>query len=274
MSKANGFLPLRRGLWEHVRDGRMSITQALAFIYICSQADTRSGVWKGCAKALASELGIAERTARDVLEKMQEGDYIRRFAMPGRHSCYPILVHKFEITQGKHNGEQLNALDSKSPTGLAYFSREQSVEQDGKQSVQHGAAQRRIDNRNKTREKNPAAKNAPLANPRHKAAFDLCFEAYKLRYGARPTWAGREAKALQVFLGAHPQISADEILRRYRNFLDSSDRYHSEKHGSLLHLLSSFDVFADGPLVAFPQKGAINADQRTRDNLRAAGFLQ
>jgi Bacteriocin-protection, YdeI or OmpD-Associated len=32
MSKVNGFLQLRRRLWEHVRDGRMSITGALAFI--------------------------------------------------------------------------------------------------------------------------------------------------------------------------------------------------------------------------------------------------
>jgi hypothetical protein len=109
MSRESGFLQLRRGLWEHVRDGRMSTTEALAFIFICSEADTRTGIWKGCAKSLSGELGIPERTARDVLEKMERGDYIRRFAVPGRHACYPILVHKFLITQGEHNGEQLNA---------------------------------------------------------------------------------------------------------------------------------------------------------------------
>src|SRR6267142_1558113 len=105
VSKLNGFLQLRRGVWEHVRDGRMSVTVALAFIYICCEADTRTGIWKGSAKSLSGELGIPERTARDVLEKMEHGDYIRRFAVPGRHSCYPILVHKFEITQGEHDGE-------------------------------------------------------------------------------------------------------------------------------------------------------------------------
>ena len=128
MSKENGFAPIRRGLWEHVRDGRMSHLEALAFVYICSQADTRTGTWKGCARSLAGELGMKERTARDVLEKMEHGDYIRRFAVPGLHSCYPILIHKFPITQGEHNGEQLNAIDSKSPVDLAYYSCEQDGE--------------------------------------------------------------------------------------------------------------------------------------------------
>jgi hypothetical protein len=161
MSKENGFLQLRRGLWEHVRDGRMSVTEALAFIYICSQADTRTGIWKGCAKSLSSELGIPERTARDVLEKMQHGDYIRRFAVPGRHACYPILVHKFPITQGEHNGEHLNALESLGPTDLRYFSREQSVEQNGEHGVEHGAAQRRIEKRKVVREMSAQAEKRP-----------------------------------------------------------------------------------------------------------------
>jgi hypothetical protein len=149
MSKENGFLPLRRGLWEHVRDGRMSITEALAFIYICSQADTRTGIWKGCSKSLSGELGIPERTARDVLEKMEHGDYIRRFAVPGRHICYPILIHKFLITQGEHNGEHLNAKESTTPADLRYISREQGVEQ----GVEHGAAQRRSEKREERKAK-------------------------------------------------------------------------------------------------------------------------
>jgi hypothetical protein len=160
VTKENGFLALRRGLWEHIRDGRMSVTEALGFIYICSQADTRTGIWKGCAKSLSWELGIPERTARDILEKMQHGDYIRRFAIPGRHACYPILVHKFLITQGEHYGEHLNALDSLSPTDLRYFSREQSVEQDGEHGVNHGAAQRRIEKREERKEKKPKTRFA------------------------------------------------------------------------------------------------------------------
>jgi hypothetical protein len=143
MARDMGFFQLRRGIWEHVRDGRMTITEALALIYIGTQADTRNGIWKGSAKSLSGELGISERTARDVLEKMEHGDYIRRFTCPGRHSCYPILVHKFLITNGEHNGEQLNALASTSPVDLAHFPREESVERNGEHSVKRGAAQKR-----------------------------------------------------------------------------------------------------------------------------------
>lgn len=153
MSKENGFAPIRRGLWDHIRDGRMSHLEALAFVYVCSQADTRTGIWKGCARSLAGELGMKERTARDVLEKMEQGGYIRRFAVPGQHSCYPILVHKFPITQGEHYGEQLNALQSKSPVDLRYFSCEQDGGQSVEHDVKHGAAQRRSEKGKERREK-------------------------------------------------------------------------------------------------------------------------
>jgi hypothetical protein len=161
MARDTGFFQLRRGLWEHLRDGRMSITEALAFIYIGTQADTRNGIWKGSAKSLSGELGIPERTARDVLEKMEHGDYIRRFPRPGSHLCYPILVHKFLITNGEHNGEQLNALESKSPAELAYFPREQDVVRGVEDSVEHGAAQKRIETREVRRETSAQAEKRP-----------------------------------------------------------------------------------------------------------------
>src|SRR5262249_7725764 len=136
MSRFTGFVPLRRGLFEHVRNGRLGPLQAFCLIYILSQADTRTGVWMGCAKALSGELGISERTARDILERLEQGGYIRRFTSPGSHACYPLLVHKFAITNGEHDGEQLNAFDSASPTDLRYFRREHN----GEHGVERGAA--------------------------------------------------------------------------------------------------------------------------------------
>jgi hypothetical protein len=139
----------------------MSITEAVAFIYIGTQADTRTGIWKGSAKSLSGELGIPERTARDVLEKMEHGDYIRRFPKPGSHLCYPILVHKFLLTNGEHDGEQLNALESTSTTDLAYFPREHNGEDGVKDGVEHGAAQKRLKTRKGRRETKEGAPAAP-----------------------------------------------------------------------------------------------------------------
>lgn len=249
MSKQNGFLPLRRGLWEHVRDGRMSITQALAFIYICSQADTRSGIWKGCAKSLSGELGIPERTARDVLEKMEHGDYIRRFAVPGKHSCYPILIDKFEITQGEHDGEQLSALDSKSPVELAYFSREQN----GERGVEHGAAQRRRENREKRRK--PVAKPAPPADPRFQPFLDFAFKAFEQKHGQRPSWAGKDFKSLSVMLASNKGLSSDELQRRFKNYLSSTEPFTEKQGDSLAYFCTHVDSFMAGPILAAARKG-------------------
>lgn len=276
MTKANGFLQLRRGLWEHLRDGRMSHMDALAFIYIVSQADTRTGVWNGSASSLAGEIVVSPRNARRLLERLSAAGYLKRFSVPGKHICYPILVHKYPISDGEHKGEHLDAANSTSPTLLQY-KRAKTGEQECEHKGEQKASQKILDTRDKRQR--PAAKTAPPADPRHKEAFDSCFEAYRVRFGVVPTWAGREAKTLQGFLREHSSIPAEEIARRYRNLLDSTDRWHGEKHGSLAHLLSNFDVFADGPILAAPQKGGsdgkprINPEQRTRDNLRAAGLL-
>lgn len=230
MSKENGFVPIRRGVWEHVRDGRMSLTEAAAFIYICSQADTRTGIWKGSAKSLSGELGMPERTARDVLEKMEHGDYIRRFAVPGRHSCYPILVHKFPITQGEHNGEQLNAMDSKSPGELSYFPREHGVEQHG----EHGAAQRRIENREKRKKQNPDAKTASEAAANPAAGLSVSSflaekqrrreaKARRLEHEYREQTVDLAPETLDVFFTRHPELidKYPILAERWRSHLNS-----------------------------------------------------
>jgi hypothetical protein len=257
VSKANGFLQLRRGLWEHLRDGRMSITQALAFIYICSEADTRTGIWKGCAKSLSGELGIPERTARDVLEKMEHGNYVRRFAVPGRHSCYPILVHKFLITDSEHSGEQLDALNSIDANTLRYLpveTSEQGVECGVQHSVEHSAAQKRKRIEKET-EKKPAAKTAPPPDPRHKPFFDFAYKLSEMKFFQSPTWGGRHAKVLQNFLREHQHITQEEWERRYRAFLQSTVRFYREQHGDLEFFIRNFDKFMSGPVLAAVQKG-------------------
>jgi hypothetical protein len=265
VSKENGFLPLRRGLWEHVRDGRMTITEALAFIYICSQADTRNGIWKGSAKSLSGELGIPERTARDVLEKMEHGDYIRRFAVPGRHVCYPILIHKFPISQGEHNGEHLNALESSRPADLAYFSREHGVEQDGV----HGAAQRILDTGDKRRTR--AAKSVAPADPRYQPFVDSAFESFSRKHGQPPTWGDRDFANLKSLLGKNKSLTLAELRRRWTHYLSSTEPFTVKQGGSLAYFCTHFDSFMAGPILE-RTGGKPDASALESRNLVAAGF--
>jgi|SRR6266436_597934 len=150
----------------------MTPFETLAFIYVCSQADTRTGIWKGSAGALVGELGFEPRTARDVLERLERDGYIRRFTVPGSHLCYPILVHKFLITNGQHNGEQIDAASStfvNSYVKLAFFSREEHVEVDGKVNgevdVEVNASQKRSEKRERKREKRNKGRAAATAKP-------------------------------------------------------------------------------------------------------------
>jgi hypothetical protein len=155
MARFAGFLQLRRGIFEHIRDGRLSHKEFSALVYIISQADTRNGIWIGSAGALSGEIGLPPRTARDLLEKLEDGGYLRRFPVPGRHACYPILVHKYRITTGEHDGEHLNARDSISKDDLRYFPRDHDGELGVERHVEHGAAQKILDTGN--RRENPHA---------------------------------------------------------------------------------------------------------------------
>jgi hypothetical protein len=269
VSKENGFLQLRRGLWEHVRDGRLSVNGALAFVYICSQADTRTGIWKGCSKSLSGELGIPERTARDVLEKMEHGDYIRRFAVPGRHSCYPILVHKYPISQGEHDGEQLNALESKSPVDLAYFSREQNVEH----GVEHGAAQRIQETRNRKLEKKKEAA-APAPDARFGPFLEFAKNSFEAKLNRPPTWDcfGKDGTALAGFLRRAPHVTLEIWQTHILNFFHSTEAFTVKQGGSLAYFVSRFDTFSSGPILEGGSNGKVTSFSERRSQKSATAI--
>jgi len=270
VSRQNGFLQLRRGLWEHLRDGRMSITETLAFIYICSEADTRTGIWKGSASALSGELGVPDRTARDVLERMERGGYIRRFPVPGRHACYPILIHKFLITDGEHNGEHLNAIDSKSPGDLMYFAREHDVEGDVEHGVEHSAAQKKKRIKKETEEK-PAAKPAPPADPRFQPFFQFAYESFARKHSRKPIWQGKDRNGLKNLLRNQSAevLPAERLQTLWRNFLSSTEAFTAKQGDSLAYFCSNLDKFSDGPIMAAPQKGANHEKRSVGDKMRA-----
>jgi hypothetical protein len=129
---------------------------ALILIYIATQADTRTGVWNGSAGALAGEIALSSSNARRILERLTEGRYIRRFPVPGRHVCYPILVHKFLVTDGEHKGQLLNAFESASPTELRYMPSEPEYEQ----TREHSVSQKRIETRERRRNPSPETAKA------------------------------------------------------------------------------------------------------------------
>jgi hypothetical protein len=239
VSKGNGFLQLRRGVFEHVRDGRMTMTEAFCYIYMLTQADTRTGIWNGSAGALSGELAMPQRTARNILEALDHR-YIKRFTTPGRHSCYPIALHKFLVTDGEHIGKHLNALESESPTQLRYFSREQMGEQEGQHMGQQMAAQKKLDTRDK-RNNLVAKKTSPPADGRFKPFIEFAFIAFEGKYNYKPTWGTGEFTNLSKFLKQHPEIQYRDLSRAFTKYLASDSTYYAEKGHKLTVFLKDFD---------------------------------
>jgi hypothetical protein len=227
MSKENGFVPLRRGLWEHVRDGSLTHTGALIYIYMLSQADTRSGVWRGSAQSLAGELRIRKSTVKYALRGL-DGRYIRRFTVPGKHICYPILLHKFLITQGQHVGLRLDALNSTNENTLAF------IAEDGSQQViqpivQHVAPQRIQETRNRRQKKEA---QAPPSLSFSSEYFSVT-EKQDATLGEAFPWIDRPAEYRKVhsWLEANPERRPKKAARFLHNWFSRSTQPKGKGNG-------------------------------------------
>jgi hypothetical protein len=247
---------------------------ALCFIYVACQADTRTGVWTGSAGALAGELAMSPRTARDVLEKMSNMGYIKRFTLPGKHACYPILVHKFLVTDGEHKGQQLNAIGSASPSNLQYFPREQEGELSGQHRVEHGASQKKIEkgeSENKeTIRKNLAANAPPPGGAQYRPVLACLWKDFEQKKGQPPSWSAKDFASLSNFLKNHKH-SPEEIILRFKNYVASTEEFVVRQGCSLSFFFSRFDSFISGPIL----ERRINSNAESRkptlgDNMRAS----
>lgn len=272
MSKESGFAPIHRGLWEHVRDGRLSLQDVAVYQYIISQADTRTGIWKGSAGALAGELSMeSHRAARHVLENLERGGYIRRFARPGCRFCYPILVHKFTVTQGANEGQVVNALASTFESGcvsVAFF----PCQVDGEVEGQVSASQRRIENREERREHQQPPPRVTtedsLELETKQAAFDVFWERWpnkQAKSDARRAW-------LKIPISEYAAVTAG--LERWR----VSDQWG---RGIIPHPATWLNkkrwADEDIPQSVGGTNGStkkLTGDDLTAANLKAAGFIQ
>jgi hypothetical protein len=107
----NGHIKLRRGLLKHIEQGRLTTFDTGIYTRILLEADYRSGIWWGSASKLLA-LASADSSPRRVRASLQHLDgigFLRRFWVRGRHGNYPVLINKFECSDGAMKGMRLNA---------------------------------------------------------------------------------------------------------------------------------------------------------------------
>lgn len=115
MSNESGYIPMRRGILDHVERGELCFGEFSALLLLMILADYQTGIAWGCALRLSSICGqgdLSPRYARKLLENLEKKGFIKRFATRRGHGNYPILIHHYECSDGAKKGLRLNATAS------------------------------------------------------------------------------------------------------------------------------------------------------------------
>jgi biotin operon repressor len=120
-----------------------------------------------------------------------------------------------------------------------------------------------------------AAKKASPPDSRYQPFYNFAFHEFELKHLQPPTWGAKHGKALKLFLNGNRHIDLCEWQCRYLAFLASPNRFFQQQKGSLAYFVANFDAFIEAniPERTYENgKPKIDANQRTVDNLRAAGL--
>ncbi len=99
----SGYVPMRRGLLNHLQEGRMSLLDYLVYTLLLLLADRKTGIAMTNAGGIVYFTGnqIPLRTAQDCLQRLESNGYIKRpFRVHGRRIYDAIFIDKFVCTDG------------------------------------------------------------------------------------------------------------------------------------------------------------------------------
>jgi hypothetical protein len=284
-----GFYKRRRGILEHIEAGTIDLLEDGIHDYLSLKANLvigngfpiPAGVVSTSAPALlACCKGVSVRTIQRRLNHLEKIGWLKfsPWRIPGKRGNYMVVicrasVHDLSGTECRVNGERTTDWGQPvyEPVGEVSVNYAQNVgEVSGYREVEKQRGEKR----------RPAAKPTPPADSRFQSFFSLAYEVYRARNGQPPTWGGKDKKILKQFLAEQPHITLEEWERRYRNYLDSTDRFIRSQGGSLAYFANHFDSFANGPIFekvpigGFSGKGirnnsaAVQADTGKYDQVR------
>lgn len=114
----NGYIRYRRGILDHLHQGRLSFSEFAVYTILVMLADSRTGAVVTKASSLERLLSecegaIKKQRIQDILASLHLKGYIRRFHIQGSHSGYPVLIHKYQITIGEKKDWFVDAHNTK-----------------------------------------------------------------------------------------------------------------------------------------------------------------
>jgi hypothetical protein len=107
----DNFTPLRNGILEHLRDGKLCIFDFAIYVCMIMRSDWSTGIYHGCAGTLAYQCGEPNSKSKinKTLIRLRSREYINYRKGDGTRGGYPILIHKYEVRIGELAGTRLDA---------------------------------------------------------------------------------------------------------------------------------------------------------------------
>jgi hypothetical protein len=107
----DNFTPIRNGLLDHIRDGKLCPFDLGIYVFLHLRADWATGIYHGCALTIAHAFNdpSLKHHVNKALIRLRERQYVNYRKGDGRRGGYPILIHKYQVTVGELSDTRLNA---------------------------------------------------------------------------------------------------------------------------------------------------------------------
>jgi hypothetical protein len=247
-----GRFAIMRDLQDHLIAGKISFFDLGIYTAIHWQADFKTGVWWGSAPKLHAigPTGFSLRSVQRSIEKLTRIGFLKPFHKHGQRGNYPVLINKYLPLSGARRNFRLNAVESTDwrspkyePCAVDDALRDTLHDTDGA-PIQYSASSKQESGT----KKNPAAKTTPPPDPRFQPFAHFAYKTFEVKHGVKPCWLGKDFEQLRVLLKSNSSLKADELERRWRNYLDSTEPFTSKQGDSLAYFACHCDSFARGPI--------------------------
>lgn len=196
--KTTGYYGRRRGILEHIEDGRISMLDNSFHDVLCQIADHSTGIAYTSAARLARRFNLSRQLVHKYLIRLERGRYIRRFRKARSSATQVIWIHLYECTGLSQSVKRLNAWASDDYRFPVYEAVDRRVDSEVDSAVDTGGLYPYV--QKVKSKKNPAAK--PAAPSPHQQVTET---EQRRRIGERDARLARARETYsEVYVGRGP----------------------------------------------------------------------
>jgi hypothetical protein len=256
----NGFAIIRGGILDHLLASTISFFDLGIYVTIHLQANFQTGVWRGSAPRLlaAAPRGTDLRQVQRALQNLAKVGFLRSFHVRGQRGNFAVLINRYDVKLGALKGRRLIAAKSDDwrhpfyescAEDVADSDAENDAESDAESDAE-GAPSSGVRSQNSGIRNKAQAQNQPSPS-----AFAGIYLAVAQRQDA-------------LLASAFPWADRAAEYRKADSWLEANPERRPKNSRRFLH-----NWFAKIPLPSNGKGGLSRAEERTRNNLRAAGFV-